>query len=77
MGNYVFYFISFAPKKERGVPPTQDLSKHLKSPKNLFFFRVFLPALGWSCRTLLHTSVPAYRGFLPEIPLLFGFSGPK
>ena len=38
---------------------------------------VFLPALGWSCGTVLHTSVPAYRGFLPENPLFFGFLGAK
>ena len=37
--------------------------------------RVLLPALGWSCRTVLHTSVPAYRhkktmklGLVPKRP---------
>ena len=38
---------------------------------------VFSPALGWSCKTVLHTSVPACRGRLPKIPLFFRFSGPK
>ena len=33
------------------------------------FCGVFLPALGWSCRTVLHTSVPAYRGYSTEIPI--------
>ena len=43
----------------------------------MVYFGVFLPALGWSCRTVLHTSVPAYRGFSTEIALLLGFSCPK
>ena len=42
------------------------------------------PILGYFCLLLagpaegvLHTRVPAYRGFLTEIPIFFGFSGPK
>ena len=48
-----------------------------QKPSNVANDRVLLPTLGLSCRKVLHTSVPAYRGCSPEIPLFFGFSGLK
>ena len=64
-------------KNRRGGPPTQTVSKNIKNHEMRPVFLVFLPALGWSCRTVLHTSVPAYRGFSTEIPIFFAFSAPK
>ena len=72
------YFSGFyGPKIGGGGSPTLLLSKKIKYPEMWPLFGVLLPALGWSCRTVLHTSVPAYRGLLTEIPISFGFSGPK
>ena len=74
-GNYLFFWF-LRPQNRGGGPPTRIVSKNIKSPE-IWPIWVFLPALGWSCRTVLHTSVPAYRGFSTESPIFFGFSGPK
>ena len=66
-----YFFGFYGPKIGGGGPPT----RLMKISQTLKFG--FLPALGWSCRTVLHTSVPAYRGFSTEIALLLGFSCPK
>ena len=55
--NYSFGF--YGPKIGGGGPPTQLLSTNIKNPEIWPIFGVFVPALGWSCRTVLHTSVPA------------------
>ena len=67
----------YGPKNRgRGSSCPNFVQKYQK-PWNWAYFGVFLPALGWSCRTVLHNSVPAYRGLLTENPTFFAFSGPK
>ena len=71
-------FLWFLRLQNRGGVCLPELCPKIsKTLKFGLFFGVFVPALGWSCRTVLHTSVPAYRGFSTEIPIFFEFSGPK
>ena len=71
------YFFGFYGTKIGGGSSYPNFVQKYQQPWNLAYFGVFLPALGWSCRTVLHTSVPAYGGFSTEIPIFIGFSGPK
>ena len=70
-------FFGFCGPKIGGGSCNPSFVQKYQKPRNLAYFGVFLPALGWSCRTVLHTSVPACRGLLTEIFLLLGFSGPR
>ena len=72
---YTFRF--HVPKIRRRGPFYQIVVLKHQKPSNLAFFGEFLPALGLSCRIVLHTSVSDYRGPLPEVPLFFEVSGRK
>ena len=72
-----YFFGFYGLKIGGGGSSYPNFVQQYQKPCNLAYFGVFLPALGWSCRTVLHTRIPAYRGFSTEIPIFFGFSGPK
>ena len=72
-----YLFSSFRPQNRGGGSSYPSSVQKYQKPRYLAYFGVFLLALGWSCRTVLHTSVPAHRGILTESPIFFGFSGPE
>ena len=53
-----FFWDSLAPKSGLGGSPHPNLLPNHQKPWNSAYLGVFLSALGWCCRTVLHTSVP-------------------
>ena len=56
-----FSLNSLAPKEGRGGSSHPNFLPNHQKSWNSAYFGVFLSTLGWYCRTVLHTSVPAYR----------------
>ena len=72
------YFGFYGPKIGGGGSSYPSFIQKYQKPSNLAYFVVFLPALGWSCRTVLHSSLPAYRGFSQKkIPFSLDSLAPK
>ena len=53
-----YFFGFYGPKIGGGGPSTRILSTNIKNLEMSAYFGVFLPPLGWSCRTVLHTPWP-------------------
>ena len=56
--NSNFRWILWPQNRDGGGPPTRAFSQTIKNPGIGPIFGVFLSALGWCSRTMLHTSVP-------------------
>ena len=71
-----YHFDFYSPKIGGGVLLPGICPKISKTLKFGLFWGIFACS-GLVVQTVLHTSVPAYRGFLTEIALFLGFCCPK